>query len=1001
MRIEVRQWISCMLLVAMLSAVGMVRAQVNICYDFDDCPGNSRPVGWGALPNLDFNHVGVLAYDNTSASGAHALHIKGNVCYALMPDEGIDYAGDGVWLSFMYYLAMNTTRIEVGYLTDATDTSTFHLLSTAHWWGEWFYNAVVDLSSVPVGARVAFRSRDIMADDGTFWIDDVFLTSEPCDVEFTSLRVTGNWADSVRVEWKAAGNPGVTIGSGSNTYSPVGNSITVPRFFPETSYASSYYHLSFSDLCNGVQDQSPCRHQGMSTYFNIPPYREGPCVAVTDSYSSMALPYVGTPVEPYLELGPRSTNRPGVTGIYRGSHTITTDPNVEVGSGQMIFPCVIPPGDDAVMRLGNRLGDWESASMLYAISVDTAVSDLLVVKYTVAMNDGIWMNIGGGPAIEHADSTHPPRFCIELLDDTLGPLLPADCHRVTLDGMSAEGWDALDERNNSYSRRNFTAVGFDLRPYHGQRVRLRITATDGAINNRWCYAYYNTECIKQHDVVDGCDVDSVTLTAPFGFRYSWTREGMYAVVDTARSITVATDGTLWHCHLVDPHNPDCMHTIHRRALGGPLVELRDTVTENELPYTWHGVTFTAGGDTSMMLAAATGCDTTLVLHLHVWENRHVRVERRVCPDEWPVVWQGHTFDGPDSVEVTYTDIHGADSVVTYVAVEAPAYEINDTVVICPWRPYEYDGVDYGGPTTIDVTLTTVDGCDSTVHVTLAPRDSAFTPQAWHSIDGVLWADTVPVALCSNEQLLMVDSTQGGQSWHWVLGDNDSSDSRAATFTFVRKDSVEIVELTLDVVSAYGCHDTVVWPVVVFPAPEAAFEWTPEHPMDVDAQTQFVNNTVPDSCSRLWLIGEDSLTAFAPYYRWQGYTAPGDVEVTLKAMLTMQHDTITHTCIDTAVRQVTIVTCYLQFPGLVTPNGDGINDRWEVVNLVEMGLYPQNEVWIYNQWGVRVFHAKDITESDQFWDPNDLPCPDGTYYFRFMARNKYGIVRQNGVIEVLR
>lgn len=986
-------------LLMLLAAPIGVRCQVNFCYNFDDCAGNSRPAGWGALPNLDFNHVGVLEYDNTVFSAPHALHVKGNVCYALMPDEGIDYAGDGVWMSFGFYLSMNTTRIEVGYLTDATDTSTFHLLKTVHYWGEVWNYALVDLTSVPMGARVAFRSRDIMAGDGIFWLDNVFVTSEPCDVEPMSLRVTGNWADSVRLEWIAAGSPSVSIGS--NTYSPTGNSITVPRFFPETSYASPYYHLIFRDSCDGIQTPFPCRMDGFWGYFNVPPYREGPCVAVTDSYSSMALPYVGTPVEPFLELGPRSTNRPGVTGIYRGSHTITTDPNVEVGSGQMIFPCVIPPGDDAVMRLGNRLGDWESASMLYAISVDTAVSDLLVVKYTVAMNDGIWMNVGGGPAMEHADSTHPPRFCIELLDDTLGPLLPADCHRVALDGMSAEGWDTLDERNNSYSRRNFTAVGFDLRPYHGQRVRLRITATDGAINNRWCYAYYNTECIKQHDVVDGCDLDSVTLTAPFGFRYSWTREGMYAVVDTARSITVATDGTLWHCHLVDPHNPDCTHTIHRRALGGPLVELRDTVTENELPYTWHGVTFTAGGDTSMMLPAATGCDTTLVLHLHVWENQHVHMERRVCPDEWPMVWQGHTFDGPDSVEVTYTDMHGADSVVTYVAVEAPAYEINDTVVICPWRPYEYDGVDYGGPTTIDVALTTVDGCDSLVHVTLMPRDSAFAPQAWHSIDGVLWSDTVPIVLCSNEQLLVVDSTQGGQSWHWVLGDSDSSDSRAATFTFVRKDSVEIVELTLDVVSAYGCHDTVVWPVVVFPAPEAAFEWTPEHPMDVDAQMQLVNNTVPDSCSWLWLIGEDSLTAFAPYYRWQGYTAPGDVEVTLKAMLTMQHDTITHTCTDTAVRQVSIVTCFLQFPSLVTPNGDGVNDRWEVVNLVEMGLYPQNEVWIYNQWGVRVFHAKDITDSDQFWDPNDLPCPDGTYYFRFMARNKYGIVRQNGVIEVLR
>ena len=997
MSIEVRQWISCMLLVAMLSAVGMVRAQVNICYNFDDLAGNSRPVGWGALPNLDYNYVGVIQYDNTAQSGAHALHIKGAICYALMPDEGIDYAADGVWMSFWYYLSMNTTRIEVGYLTDATDTSTFHLLKSFHYWAQVWCPAVVDLSSVPAGARVAFRSRDIFVDDGTFWIDDVYITSDPCDVDISSLQVTSNRADSVRLEWDVAGSPDVTIGIGSNTYSPVGNSITVPRFFPETSYGNNYYALRFSSSCDVTQNPSPCRPQGYLGYFKVLPYREAPCIAVTDIYSSMAVPSVGTPVEPYMELGPRSNNQPGVTGIFAGSHAVNTNPGSD-GGGMMVFPQTIPPGDNVTLRLGNRLGDWESASMLYTITVDTNEAEILVMKYTMAMAYGTFQ---GTEEAHHSDTLHPAWFCIELMDDTLGQLPPAACNRFYIDAWDNSGWD---EMNNTYKRRNFTGMAFDLSPYHGQRVKLRITATDGAVNNRWCYSYYNIECLKRHEVIGACaeGADSVTITMPYGFSYGWRRDGQEAIISNERSITVPVDSALYHCELTDRFNTACSSVVSRLVLPRPQRWESDTVVENQLPYTWHGVVFTAAGDTSIVLPAVSGgCDTTLTLHLHVWPNQDARQVLRVCPDKWPVVWQGHTFDGPDSVEVTYTDMHGADSVVTYVTVEAPAYELADTVVICPWRAFVYDGVGYGGPVSFDTVLATVDGCDSLLHVTLMARDSAFAPQAWHSVDGVLWADTVPIVLCSNEQLLVVDSTQGAQSWHWVLGDSDSSESRAATFTFVSKDSVETVELTLDVVSAYGCHDTVMWPVVVFPAPEAAFEWTPEHPMDVDAQTQLVNNTVPDSCSWLWLIGEDSLTAFAPYYRWQGYTAPGDVDVMLKAMLTMQHDTITHTCTDTAVRQVSIVTCFLQFPCLVTPNGDGVNDRWEVVNLVEMGLYPQNEVWIYNQWGVRVFHAKDITDSDQFWDPNDLPCPDGTYYFRFMARNKYGIVRQNGVIEVLR
>jgi len=967
-------------LLLLLAAPIGVRCQVDICYDFEDAVGNSRPVGWGALPNLDYHYVGIDAYDNTAHTGSKSLRNNGVTCFTIMPDEGINYGADSVWLTFWYYLHLNTDWVEVGYLTDATDSSTFHVLDTVHGWQQQWHFAAVDLSSVPTGARMAFLGHDLFCNDGTFWIDDIHLTYSPCAA--WGVRVAENREDSVRLEWESAGSPTVTLTVGGIPHSVTGNSYTFAR------NANNSYSTSLIAQCP-VTGCMPIQPYSEVTVYR---YREGACLDASDYMSSMATPYYGTPVEPYLSTGTYTTTAPGVSGIYAGSHTLNTNPGSD--GGMMVFPRTIPPGDNATLRLGNRLGDWESASMLYTLDVDTNVADILVMKYTVAMAFGTFQ----GPAeAYHSDTLRPAWFRIELLDDTMAQT-PDGCSQFYIDMWDTAGWD---EMNNMYKRRDFTGMAFDLSAWHGRRVHLRVTACDGVVNNRWCYAYYNFECIKSRETVSDCEGDSVELSVPYGFRYRWWRDGDGDTIGTERTVRVPIDGSLYCCELTDRFNPSCGHMVSRQVLQGEMVEARDTVVENDLPHIYRGIVFGGAVDTMFTVSAAVGCDTVVHYVLYVWHNQDTRQVLRVCPDEWPVVWQGHTFGGPDSVEVTYTDMHGADSVVTYVTVEAPAYELADTVVICPWRAFVYDSIDYGGPVSFDTVMTTVDGCDSTMHVTLAPRDSAFTPQAWHSIDGTEWADTVPVVLCSNEQLQVRDATQGGTAWHWVLGDTDSSDARQATFIFVRKDSVETVVLTLDVVSVYGCHDTVVWPVVVFPAPEADFEWKPEHPMDVDAQMQLVNNTMPDSCSWLWLIGEDSLTAFAPYYRLQGYTAPGDVEVTLKAMLTMQHDTITHTCSDTAVRQVTIVTCFLQFPTLVTPNGDGINDTWEVVNLVEMGLYPQSELWIYDQWGVLVFHARDIDSHDQCWNPNDRRCPDGTYYFRFMARNKYGIVRQNGIIEVLR
>ena len=111
--------------------------------------------------------------------------------------------------------------------------------------------------------------------------------------------------------------------------------------------------------------------------------------------------------------------------------------------------------------------------------------------------------------------------------------------------------------------------------------------------------------------------------------------------------------------------------------------------------------------------------------------------------------------------------------------------------------------------------------------------------------------------------------------------------------------------------------------------------------------------------------------------------------------------ITLTCPDSLTQTVTITNDYLQFPNLVTPNGDGTNDTWVIVNLVEFGEYPTNELWIYNQWGALVYHVRDIRSEDQMWDPNKTNSPAGAYYYRFTARGRFGITKRNGLIEVVR
>ena len=70
------------------------------------------------------------------------------------------------------------------------------------------------------------------------------------------------------------------------------------------------------------------------------------------------------------------------------------------------------------------------------------------------------------------------------------------------------------------------------------------------------------------------------------------------------------------------------------------------------------------------------------------------------------------------------------------------------------------------------------------------------------------------------------------------------------------------------------------------------------------------------------------------------------------------------------------------PSLITPNGDGINDSF-VIPCIESGLYPNNQLYIYNQYGDQVLDSPSYNNEWQgTYNGKDLPT--GTYYYVFRA-----------------
>ncbi|MBR4738753.1 MAG: gliding motility-associated C-terminal domain-containing protein [Bacteroidales bacterium] len=246
---------------------------------------------------------------------------------------------------------------------------------------------------------------------------------------------------------------------------------------------------------------------------------------------------------------------------------------------------------------------------------------------------------------------------------------------------------------------------------------------------------------------------------------------------------------------------------------------------------------------------------------------------------------------------------------------------------------------------------------------------------------------------------------------WVFGDGITSSLASPTHTY----AAGVYDLKYYVTSPDGCVDSIISPqsIAVFSAPKAGFTWSPVYPSVLNPVATFNNLTEPktDDTKYFWEIqynidnplSVETLTEEYPTFNFSQWT-DNDPSGNYAVRLIARTDNLAPSgnmvyCRDTTENTILVVNDFLQFPNVVSPNGDGINDRFVIKNLVNGMGYPINQLDIYNKWGARVFHKENISRDEDFWDPKDMPA--GTYFYRFSAKGYNGNIEHNGAIEVVK
>jgi gliding motility-associated-like protein len=132
----------------------------------------------------------------------------------------------------------------------------------------------------------------------------------------------------------------------------------------------------------------------------------------------------------------------------------------------------------------------------------------------------------------------------------------------------------------------------------------------------------------------------------------------------------------------------------------------------------------------------------------------------------------------------------------------------------------------------------------------------------------------------------------------------------------------------------------------------------------------LNNTSQNATDFLWSVNGTNIGAVL-----ESYTCDPSGVYTIE-LIAWQYDP---SCADTFLLSVTAVD-RLIVPTAFTPDGDGVNDFWELPNIDV--IYPENTVRIFNRWGNLLFESIQGNYAQNPWkgEFKNESLPVGSYYY---------------------
>jgi gliding motility-associated-like protein len=224
--------------------------------------------------------------------------------------------------------------------------------------------------------------------------------------------------------------------------------------------------------------------------------------------------------------------------------------------------------------------------------------------------------------------------------------------------------------------------------------------------------------------------------------------------------------------------------------------------------------------------------------------------------------------------------------------------------------------------------------------------------------------------CSGVPITFTDSLQGNPNyWLWNFGDGTGTMTGSpVTHTYANAGTYWIMLVDTN---ANGCTDTLFREFTVFASPIPSFYSKSPVCAGENSTVTYTGNASTAAVYN-WDFGLGTIVSGSgqgPYeILWPGI---GNYPISL---VVTENGCVS----DTTVQNVELSGCEITIPNIITPNGDGKND---VFNIKGLESFPDSHLTIYNRWGKIIYENKNYLND---WGGEDHA--DGVYYFVLVLKN---------------